>query len=67
MNRRDRTTDLRVDIGSITLPASYDARDLATRIEREIADRRFGPGRDPVVTALAARLASAVESMEDIE
>jgi hypothetical protein len=57
--------DVRLEIGSITIPASYDARDLAARIEREIADRRFGPGRDPIVSAIAARLASAIDSVED--
>jgi hypothetical protein len=66
MSKRGGENALSLEIGSIVIPASYDARDLAARVEREIADRRFGPGRDPVVSAIAARLTSAIESVEEL-
>jgi hypothetical protein len=65
MSGRDGQEELRVEIGSIVVPASYDARDLAARIEREIADRRFGPGTDPLVAAIAAQLSPAIDAIRD--
>jgi hypothetical protein len=52
-------------IGELVLPASYDARDFAGRLEREIAGRAFGPGPDPVVAALATRLLEALDHAEN--
>lgn len=57
---------VRLEIGTVVVPAGHDANDLAARVEREIADRRFGPGRDPLVAAIAARVAAALDSMEDV-
>lgn len=66
MSANERGGETRFEIGSIVVPASFDANDLGARIEREIADRRFGAGSDPFVTAIAARLQSAIESTEDV-
>ncbi|MBV8749323.1 MAG: hypothetical protein JO103_06385 [Candidatus Eremiobacteraeota bacterium] len=57
--------EVRVEIGGVVVPASYRGGDLAARIEREIADRRFGPGNDPVVTAIAARLIDAIDKTKE--
>lgn len=51
-----------VTISNLTVPASQNATDLSARIEKEIADRRFGPGNDPLVTALATRIMDAVDA-----
>jgi hypothetical protein len=67
MNHRKRPDDVRVNIQKLVLPPGHNVADFASRIEREIADRRFGPGTDPQITAIAARiveqLASTKESM----
>lgn len=66
MTNRDDRDGLQLEIGSIALPASYDATNLAARIERAIADRRLGPGGDPVVTAIAARVLAALDTVEEV-
>jgi hypothetical protein len=66
MTGRGDRNELRVAIGSLVVPASYDARDLAVRIEREIAGLRFGPGRDPLVTAIATRVVAALDASENV-
>ena len=65
MSANERGGEIRLDIGSIVVPPSLGVDDLAERIEREIADRRFGPGSDPVVAQIATRLYGAIESTED--
>jgi hypothetical protein len=62
---RDTSRELTVQIGELVVPASYDPRDLAARLEREIAGRRFGPGPDPVIAALATRLLEALDDAEE--
>jgi hypothetical protein len=54
--------ELIVSIDRIVVEGGFDAADLGARIEREIAERRFGPGREPVVTTIAARLVAALEA-----
>ena len=65
MSARDEGGEIRLEIGRIVVPASAGAHDLAARIEREIAGRRFGPGSDPLAAQIASRLLSAIESTED--
>ena len=65
MSANERGGEIRFEIGSIVVPPSFAADDLAARIEREIADHRFGPGSDPLVTEIANRLHSAIEATED--
>jgi hypothetical protein len=57
---------VRLEIGTIVVPAGHDATDLAARVEREIAERRFGPGRDPLAAAIAARITAALDAAEDL-
>ena len=61
--RRDAVT---VAIDRLVVHDPHDVRDLGVRIEREIADRRFGPGRDPLVTAIATRVVAALESIREV-
>jgi hypothetical protein len=65
MSKRDTARELTLQIGALVVPDSYDPRDFAARLEREIADRRFGPGRDPVIAALATRLMEALDAAEE--
>jgi len=58
--------DLRLQIGTIVVPAGHDATDLAARVEREIAGRRFGPSGDSLAAAIAARITAALETTEDV-
>jgi hypothetical protein len=65
MTMHDAPRAITLHIGELVLPASYDARDFAQRLEREIAERAGGPGPDPVVAALATRLLEALERTEE--
>ena len=65
MTMRDTQRDVTLHIGDLVLPASYDPRDFAARLEAEIAGRRFGPGPDPVVAAVATRLLKALDAAEE--
>ncbi|HTJ25707.1 MAG TPA: hypothetical protein VMA36_06025 [Candidatus Limnocylindria bacterium] len=61
MSGKRNETELVIEIGSLVVDGAVDARELGARLEREIADRRFGPGRDPFVAAIAARLVAALD------
>jgi len=65
MNNRRRPDDIRIEISKLVLPAGHDAADVASRIEREIADRRFGPGTDPHITAIAGRIIETLASSKE--
>ena len=59
-----RFGDVDVAVLRAVLPSSYERAGLSQRIEREIADRRFGPGRDPIVTAIVDSIIEAVTKGE---
>jgi hypothetical protein len=60
MNRRIVINVDRVRAASGTSPLS-----LPENLAREIADRRFGPGPDPIVTQIAAHIVDAIERVKE--
>lgn len=54
--------NLTLSIGNVRIPAGAHSHDLAGRIEREIADRAFGRGSDPLVTSIADHVLGAIEA-----